>query len=142
MPVSGLSTDQQEYGTSWSALGVVATISAAWKWKKRKTQGDTKKDNLDGDTTDPRRKNRLHCVLEAVITSSVPFETTSSGSFTGDRAKAEDNLAGDKTDLKQQQAFLCPQNFFEAELLLELQCPPSYLDQCAGCAASEEERAR
>ena len=43
MSVSGLSTDQQEYGKSWSALGVVATIRAAWQWKKKETQGDTKK---------------------------------------------------------------------------------------------------
>ena len=47
---------------------------------------------------DPRRKNRLHCVLEAVVTSSEPSETTWTGSFWGDRAKDEENLAGATID--------------------------------------------
>ena len=51
-----------------------------------------KEDNLAGDLIDPTSNNRLHCVLGAVIISSEPFETTSTGSFIGDRAQAEDNL--------------------------------------------------
>ena len=63
---------------------------------------------------DPRRKNRLHCVLEAVITSSEPFETTSTGSLQGDRAKAEDNLAGATIDPPGHTVF---SNFFAAGFL-------------------------
>ena len=47
-------------------------------------------------------KNMLHCALEAVITSSRLFETTSNGKFQGVRAKAEDNLGGDMIDQKRQ----------------------------------------
>ena len=100
MSVLGLNTDQQEYGKSWSALGVVATISAAWQVRRRRnrvtlTARRHKEDNLAGDMIDPRRKYSLHCVLEAVIISSEPSETTSTGNFQGDRAQADDNLTGD-----------------------------------------------
>ena len=55
-----------------------------------------------------------HCALEAVITSSKLFETTSNGKFQGDRAKAEDNLVGDMIDLKNdKQAVLTSCKLFE-----------------------------
>ena len=88
MSVSRLSTDQQEYGTSGCA---------AWNWTTRKTVRH-KEDNLAGDMMDPTSNNRLHCVLEAVITSSEPCETISTESFIGDRAQAEDNPTCDAID--------------------------------------------
>ena len=44
-------------------------------------QCDTKKTNLAGDMIDQTSNNKLHCVLEGVM-SSEPFETTSTESFT------------------------------------------------------------
>ena len=94
-------------------------------------------DNLAGDMTDPRRKNRLHCVLKAVITSSEPFETRSTGSLQGDRAKAHDILADATIDPLSNTR----PHRVRSWLSLELQCPRWCFDQCAGCAASEEGRA-
>ena len=59
--------------------------------KRDECQGE---DTLAGDTADPRRKNKLHCVSRGCERSSKLFETTSSRSFDGDRAESEDNLAG------------------------------------------------
>ena len=44
-------------------------------------------DSLAIDTTDPRRNNRLHCVLETGITWSKLLETTSKRNFQGDRTQ-------------------------------------------------------
>ena len=91
---------------------------------------------------DPRRKNRLHCVLKAVITSSGPSETTSTGSFWSDRAKADDILADATNDPPSSTRPHCVLKFLRSWLPIELQWPRSCFDQCAGCAASEEGRVR
>ena len=76
--------------------------------EKQKNAHSHEEDDLAGDTIDPRRKYKLHCVLEAVITPSKIVETTSRRSFHGDRAKPEVTLAGDTIDPKRKKK----QSFF------------------------------